>query len=123
MATAIPVYPANYQSYIQLFPIADSGGIAAASEMTFINNGISAFFVQNLDDMTTTVTVTSVPDEAGRGGNNCDDLAVTIAAGDMTPQIVQFGPFTPSWWNQPNGTILVAFSNTTDVSVIGIQYA
>jgi hypothetical protein len=123
MATAIPIVPANYQSYTQLFPISGSGGIAAALTMSFINNGISAFFVQNLNAATTTVTVTSVPDAAGRGANSCDNLAVTVAAGDTTPQIVQFGPFTPVWWNQPNGVILVAFSAIADVTVLGVQYA
>ncbi len=121
MATVIPVYPSVYQGSIQLFGAGNE--VAAASSMTFQNVGISAFFVLNTDSATTTVTVTSVPDSAGRGNSSCDNLAITIPAGNTDPQIVQFGPFTQAWWNQPNGLILVAFSVTTDVSVIGIQYA
>ena len=123
MATAIPVYPSVYQGSIQLFNAVTPIEIAAASSMTFANVGISAFFVCNVDADPTTVTVTSVPDSAGRGDSSCDNLAITIPAGDTNPQIVQFGPFTPAWWNQPNGVILVAFSAVTSVTVVGIQYA
>lgn len=122
MATAIPVVPAGYQGNTIIFGT-DGSAIDAASSMSIINNGITAFFVQNLNAATTTVTVTSVADAAGRGNNDCDNLVVTIAAGDTTPQVVQFGPFTPIWWNQPNGVILVSFSAVADVSVIGVQYA
>lgn len=122
MATAIPIVPATYQGYTPIFGTGSSA-IDVALSMSIINNGITAFFVQNTNNATTTVTVTSFPDAAGRGANSCDNLAVTIPAGNVTPQVVQFGPFTPVWWNQPNGVILVSFSAITDVLVVGVQYA
>lgn len=123
MATVIPVIPVELQSDQAIFPIADSGGVAAATDMSYINNGLTALFVQKTSASTLTVTVSAVPDQYGRGGGTCNDLVVTVADGSTTPQFAMIGPLTPQMWNQANGTVLVNFSATTGINVVAVQYA
>lgn len=128
MATAIPVVTASYQNITLLTDNDDV--IAATSSMTLPNpkNQTIVFYVINNSAMTSTnVTVTSVIDQAGRGGGagnspgTCDDHGpITVAAGEM----LMFGPYSPVWWNQPDGVVNVSFSATAmGIDVIGVQIA
>jgi hypothetical protein len=114
--TQIPVVPANYESDT---PILQTTAADNTNGMYFVNNGLTVFYVNNASMAAVTVGVVSVPDSAGRGGNACDNLSVSVPAGD----VYMFGPFTPAWWNQIDGTVQVTFDAGTDISVYGIQIA
>lgn len=121
---AIPIVRANYQSYTDVS--ANTSAMAATSTMTLKNpkNQTIVFYVFNGSGDPTEVTVSSVVDQAGRGGQiggTCDDVyQQSVAAGDTA----MFGPFSAVWWNQPNGVVNVAFSATADtLLVLGVQIA
>lgn len=69
--------------------------------MMFLNDGSSLLYVNNpaaVGGVLCTVTVQSVPDEAGRTGNVAYDAGYRI---DVNPGEVRlFGPFRQAWWNQ-----------------------
>lgn len=90
----------------------------AANGMKFTNSGRESLLIRNTDASAHTVTVVSVPDEAGRTG----DLAVNVPAGEI--RIVD--KLQPRWWNQRSGedatTVQVDFSAATGMEVAVLAY-
>lgn len=72
----------------------------------FVNGGRETLLVRNASAGNVTVTVISVPDQAGRTG----DLSVIVAAGN----IAALDFLEPQWWNQraapDKGSVQVDFS-------------
>lgn len=94
----------------QLSVILPATNADAMNGMMFLNDGSSILQVTNGSMSDKTVTVISVPDEAGRTGN----LAQVMAAG--TTYI--FGPFRQAWWNQTTGDVGYVYVNFSDATSV-----
>ena len=85
----------------------------------FRNNGKVLLLAKNTDVSSKTVTVVSVPDEAGRTG----DLVINVPA---TNGIAIAGPFRPVWWNRREagltGLVHVDVANATGLSLACVAY-
>jgi hypothetical protein len=85
--------------------------------MMFENNGSSIFYIHNQSGGSVTITVHSVPDEAGRVG----DYEKTIE--DDT--IHRFGVFRPQWWNQQDDDffnyVFIDSTVGTGVKIYGVD--
>lgn len=90
----------------------------AANGMKYRNSGREALLIRNSDAAAHTVTVVSVPDEAGRTG----DLVVNVPAGEI--RIVD--QLEPRWWNQRSGedtgAVQVDFSAPTGMEVAVLTF-
>ncbi|MFK7695405.1 hypothetical protein [Paenibacillus sp. HJGM_3] len=110
--TAIPIQTNNFQGGANV----TLGAADSVNGMQFPNDGDTTLMVRNAGGSAITVTVVSVPDEAGRTG----DLALSVTAGG----VAIFGPFRPAWWNQSGadaGKVNVNFSSATSVTVGAIK--
>ena len=110
--TVLELNPVVYQSH----NIFDGEDFDNVNGMMFENNGNQIFYIQNQSMSSVTITVASVPDEAGRTG---DDVAVLEAG-----KTARFGTYDPRWWNQSEddyGYVYVDSTAGTDVKVYGVN--
>lgn len=113
--TAIPiqVIPRNGALANVAFTAAD-----ATNQHEFPNGGRVLLIAKNTDTANKTVTVVSVPDEAGRSG----DLQITVSANGG---VAIAGPFRPAWWNQRAdadlGKVFVNVSAATNLGLAAVQ--
>ena len=117
MITNIPVYQAPFQGGTNGVDITTAPSdiyIAATQQMQFVNSGYTMLFVKNSSGGAVTLTIQSIPDNAGR----IQDIGpVTIAAGVTR----MYGAFKPIWWNN-GGLVQFSFSAApTNVYVAAVQ--
>lgn len=99
--------------------IADAAMTAAvAGGHSFVNDGntILAFLNTNAAARTITIQTPGTVD-----GLAIADLTVTLAIGSVTPVRVLTSRFPRSVYNQSDGTVLIDYSATANVSVAAIQ--
>lgn len=93
----------------ELNPIAyDSGDSANNNE--FENDGNTVLVFKNDTGASRTVTIYSVPDEAGRTG----DISVTVANGDE----MFIPPLQRNWWNQSGGVVHVDVDGAIKIAAL-----
>ena len=113
--TAIPQMTVVPQRSVVLLPVA----VDIANGNMFLNDGSCLLYVSNPAGGVCDVTVTAVPDEAGRTGTQTTPTGYSrqMAAGEISV----FGPFRQAWWNQTStdvGSIYVTLSRATAVACI-----
>jgi hypothetical protein len=115
-ATPIPITVAPFQggeNGTDIVTLLAGSVIAATTEMQFVNDGYSVLFVTT-GAVTPNITISSVPDNAGREG--------PIGPIALTANVTRaYGPFRPIWWNQA-GVVNVTFSNAANVKVAVVKF-
>ncbi len=113
MRTSIAVQDVPFQSNLAGITL---GAVDAVNGMMFPNDGATILIIRNSDAAAKTVTIKSVPDEAGRSV----DQVITVAAG----AIAIVGLLRPAWWNQRStdaGSVYIDFSAATSTTVAALR--
>lgn len=119
-ATELNVATVPFQGYLDLAATGNMIAVPSSLECTFVNNGNTILVVENNAVATNLVTITAVPDNAGRSTNI--SFAVPAIAGGVS-NVTLFGALRPVWWNY-GGVVRVTFANNTTIRVgaINIQF-
>jgi hypothetical protein len=107
--TQLPVTKLTRHGFVMLYPTAP-----ANVDGHSIQNDGTMFFGVETANSPVTVTI-RVPKKAA--GHDVVDKQVTFP----DPEIRYIGPFPPSIYNQPDGTILVDFSQVVNVFILGFR--
>lgn len=97
-----------FQSYTQ---ITDEFVAATSTDLQFRNDGYTLLYF--VATGTPTITVTSIPDNAGR----IEDINFTAAAN----KVYAFGPLRPIWWNY-GGVVQISLDATGGASFLPVRY-
>lgn len=89
-------------------------GAAGASGDTFANDGRTLLWVQNAGSGSITVTINS---QTACTFGSTHDKTITVA-NDEAPVLI--GPFPPDRFSNSAGSVEVAYSDTTDITVAAI---
>jgi len=97
-----------------------SGTAAASGGDEFVNDGRTILRITSVASGTPTVTITAQKTSItlpGVGTFAPANKAVTLAAGNVTKQYHEIGPFPPAIFNDGDGRCQVTYSSETDLTV------
>lgn len=112
-ALVIPVVEVPFQESLSFTD--NDTAVPSGLEVQFVNDGYTIFVVNNAAMSDNDVTISAIPDNAGRDVN----YTATVTA----ESTMIFGPFRPVWWNQA-GVVTATFESdtTTTCAAIRLQF-